>query len=266
MTTAAQKWASDLASWAIPEEILAGAPESPWIHPVKMFTVTGEITESPSHLRAREALPSGGAVLDVGCGGGRASMALVPPAAMLTGVDEEQPMLDRFEAAALERGVAHAQILGRWPAVANVAPRADVVVCHHVLYNVSDLVPFIRALDDHAGKRVVIEIPTTHPLSHMGPLWKQFWDLDRPSGPTAHDAVEVIGSVGIEAQLEIWQDDEFSARALLSAQEQAHYARIRLCLPAEREAEVAAFLADAPPPPPRQTATIWWDKLPQDRL
>ena len=34
MTTAAEKWRDDLASWAIPEAIRAQAPQDPWIHPV----------------------------------------------------------------------------------------------------------------------------------------------------------------------------------------------------------------------------------------
>jgi SAM-dependent methyltransferase len=224
-----------------------------------MFTVDGIVSDSPSHQRAREALPTEGSVLDIGCGGGRASMALIPPAGSVTGVDEQQAMLDKFAQAAGDRGVEHTEVLGLWPDVESSAPRADVVVCHHVLYNVADLVPFVRALDSHATRRVVIEIPTTHPLSHMGPLWKEFWGLDRPTGPTAADAHAVIREAGIDAQIEVWTDDEFSARALLTIEEQAHYARIRLCLPAEREPDVAAFLASAPPAPPRRTATIWWD-------
>ena len=59
MTTAAHQWSDDLAAWAIPAEILAAAPESPWIHPVEMFVVEGTVPDSPSHQRAREALPVG---------------------------------------------------------------------------------------------------------------------------------------------------------------------------------------------------------------
>ena len=138
---------------------------------------------------------------------------------------------------------------------------ADVAVCHHVLYNVSDLVPFVRALDAHARHRVVIEIPTTHPLTHMAPLWREFWALERPNGPTADDARDVIRSAGIEANMDIWVDEDFSARALLTTEEQARYMRIRLCLPPERESDVAAFISAAPAPAPRHTATIWWDVL-----
>ena len=95
-----EQWRSDLASWAIPEEILSQAPESPWIHPVSMFTVDDEIPDSHSHRVAREAMPAGGSVLDVGSGGGRASMALVPPSTMLVAVDHQQGMLDAFAVAA----------------------------------------------------------------------------------------------------------------------------------------------------------------------
>ena len=79
------RWRDDLASWAIPDEILSQAPDTPWIHPVSMFTVDDEVADSPSHRAARAALPDQGSVLDVGCGGGRAAMALVPPASMVVG-------------------------------------------------------------------------------------------------------------------------------------------------------------------------------------
>ena len=259
MTTAAQQWADDLASWAIPPEILAAAPESPWIHPVEMFTVDGDVPDSVSHQRAREALPAGGTVLDVGCGGGRAAMALVPPATRVIGVDEQQKMLDRFTVAALERGVPAETFLGFWPQEAPRTPAADVVVCHHVVYNVADLVPFVRALATHARRRVVIELPTAHPLTHMAPLWREFWGLERPTGPTADDCLAVVREAGIEPTMETWADAAFSARAKLTPEQQAHFMRIRLCLPEDRETDVAAFLARETDPQPRRTATLWWD-------
>ena len=258
-TTAAQRWADDLASWAIPPEILAAAPESPWIHPVEMFTVSDTVPDSPSHQRARAVVPDGGTVLDVGCGGGRAGIALVPPASHLVGVDEQQPMLDRFVEAATRAGAHVSSVLGQWPDVAPQTPTADVVVCHHVAYNVADLVPFLQALGSHARRRVVLELPTTHPLSHMAPYWRQFWDLERPSGPTADDCLAVAREAGIEAQLDVWTDDTYSARAALTPEQQASFLRIRLCLPEDREPEVAQALAAAGPSAPRRTATLWWD-------
>jgi len=259
MTTAAQQWAADLASWAIPPEILAAAPESPWIHPVAMFTVDGEVPDSLSHRRARDAVPEGGSVLDVGCGGGRAAMALVPPAVRVVGVDEQAGMLERFATAGTERGVEVETIHGCWPQESRRTPLADVVVCHHVAYNVADLVPFVAALSDHATSRVVLELPTSHPLTHMAPLWHEFWGLARPSGPTADDCLAVVREAGIDARMETWDDLAPSVRSRLTAPEQAHLMRVRLCLPAEREPDVAAFLAGTEESPVRRTATIWWN-------
>jgi SAM-dependent methyltransferase len=265
MGEAAAVWAAQLAAWAIPDEILAQAPESPWIHPVEMFTVTGEVSDSPSHRRAREVVPAAGTVLDVGCGGGRAAMALVPPAGELLGVDEQTVMLERFAEAAEQRHVAHGEFLGGWPSIAGEVPPADVVVCHHVVYNVADLVPFALALDSHARARVVLELPQRHPLASMAPYWKKFWDLDRPDGPTSQDCLAVVREAGCEAHLEEWVDETWSARSTLSVEQQARFLRIRLCLPEAREPEVVDALQRAGDPPPRRSATVWWDVPPHAR-
>lgn len=274
LSTLARQWQADLASWAIPASILDQAPQSPWIHPVEMFAVDEAIPDSPSHQRAREALMEiedpgmGASVLDVGCGGGRAALALVPPATQLTGVDHQEGMLESFAAAAQRAGVGHRQVLGDWPQVQQEVPVHDVVVCHHVAYNVADLVPFLRALDRHARRRVVLELPAVHPLSHLNGLWKRFWDLDRPTRPTASDVQRIAQALGLAPRMQTWTDPSWGSRASLSAADRIRFARIRLCLPVEREPEVAAALAelhDAGVEPPREVATLWWD-VPSDRI
>ena len=258
MTTAAEKWRDDLASWAIPDEIRAQAPQDPWIHPVAQFLAPdGPIPDSPAHAAAREALPTDGSVLDVGCGGGRAALALVPPAGLLIGVDHQQGMLDAFAEAAAKRGVASEAILGDWPDVAPVTPIADVVVCHHVAYNVWELPAFVDALSAHARRRVVLELPVRHPLSWMNPLWKEFWDLDRPTSPTADDALTVIRDAGYDAHLV--EFDDVTERIPLDPRAQAESACIRLCLPIDRADEVAAAVQAADAGMPRRLAAIWWD-------
>jgi hypothetical protein len=37
--TSAELWATELAKWSIPEEILAQAETSPWIHPPALFQI-----------------------------------------------------------------------------------------------------------------------------------------------------------------------------------------------------------------------------------
>src|SRR6478752_7145999 len=112
---------------------------------------------------ATDLLGSGGTLLDVGCGGGRSSLPLGAAATAVVGVDVQDAMLEQFAAAAVRRGIAATTVAGRWPDVAPAVDPADVVVCHHVAYNVPDIAPFLAALDDHARRGVVVEVTAVHP-------------------------------------------------------------------------------------------------------
>lgn len=255
-TAAGDKWRGDLAAWGIPKEILDQAPENPWIHPPAVFALPSIITDSFSHQRAREVLPKGGSVLDVGCGGGIAAFALTPPAASVIGVDHQSEMLTMFSEHAHQSGVESRVYEGFWPEVAKNVPIADVAVSHHVLYNVQEIEDFLLALDAHARTRVVLELPQQHPKSSSSALWEHFWGITRPSTPTPHDAMKVIESIGIVAKLQLWSGEMRSESDLAAA---ARNARISLCLPESRESEVLDLLTSQPVPTERKLATIWWD-------
>jgi SAM-dependent methyltransferase len=248
--SAAERWASELARWRIPDAILAKAPEDPWRIPPALFAVEAETTLSPSHRRALEALPAGGTVLDVGAGGGAMSRPLRERAGRITAVDTS--------AAMLAQSGADARIEGRWPEVAPAGGVADLVVCGHVVYNVADIAPFIAALTAAARRRVVLEFTTVHPLHNPveSELWRRVWGLERPDGPRAGDLLGVLGELGIAAHAERWAQERadsperFAARVTL--------VRRHLCLPVEREAEVRAALRRAPVRP-RELVTAWWD-------
>lgn len=254
--SAAEQWAADLAAWGIPQHILDQAPESPWIHPPALFGVPDQIPDTPSHRIAREALPAGGTVLDVGCGGGIAAFALVPPAGTVVGVDHQQRMLDMFAQRSNGEGVSHVEVLGDWPDVAAVTPRADVVVCHHVVFNVADIVPFLSALNEHAKRRVVIEMPQQHPLAGLSAAWQHFWGLERPTAPGPGDLQSVLADVGIEAQVELWSHGKVRPVAI---DDDVRFTRIRLCLPESRDDDVREFLESRPRAETRELATVWWD-------
>lgn len=249
-------WARSLAQWAIPNEILDQAQTSPWIHPPVLFQVPDEIELTISHARAFEALSANGSVLDVGCGGGIAAFALTPRASLVLGVDHQPEMLAMFAENAKKHGVAYKVFEGFWPEIAEKVPTADVVVCHHVVYNVAVIGPFLRALNSHARSRVVIEMPTRHPLSNMSGAWKHFWNLDRPTQPTSEDLLEVLKEVGIKARVQYWTGP---MRDRIDVDQDSEFMRIRLCLPPERLQEVREFLIANPLPRQRDIATIWWD-------
>jgi len=263
----ARRWREDLDSWAIPPEILAAAPESPWGCPPTLFSrsareavatkgaLTADGRTAPSALRALEALPDGGSLLDVGAGGGAASLPLCPPGAAVTAVDQNPRMLEVFAELAAEQGIRHTEVEGRWPDVAARVGPVDVVVCHHVLYNVGDMVPFVVALTGHARRRVVVEVTAQHPQAGLNELWERFHGNVRPTSPTAEDAAAVLRDLGYQIGSEAfdapprWNHEH--DRADLVA-----FTRRRLCLPPERDAEIDALL---PPPGPRRHVTLWWD-------
>lgn len=257
--TAAERWTRLLASWALPDEILAQAPASPWAHDPTTFAVDDTLERDTLASRlVREVLPAtGGSVLDVGCGGGRSSVALAPPATHLIGFDENPAMLEQFAAAAHAAGVVHTEVQGRWPADHALAPTVDVVVCHHVFYNVADLAAFATTLTSHARLAVVAVLPPRHPLSSMNAAWKHFWNVDRPEGPTDADAVAVLHEVGLEP--EVFRAPKGTlARTTSDPAAQVAAARRRLCLHPDRDAEIAQYLDQHPPRWSDEVVVLRW--------
>src|SRR3989442_15607277 len=99
MASAEDFWKEALSSWAIPTEILDAAPESPWGFPVELFARRADAsmeTFTPSNGAGLEAMPDGGAVLDVGCGGGAASLPLAARAARLGGAAPSAQLPNAF--------------------------------------------------------------------------------------------------------------------------------------------------------------------------
>lgn len=261
--SAAARWRDELAAWAIDPAILAAAPEPPYRLPPAHFEAKhrGAFDPGPqsSRDRALEALPAAGSVLDVGCGAGAASLALAPPAALLVGADEKPDMLAAFARAAAARGVAVETVEGSWPVVANEVSVADVVVCHHVLYNVADAVPFVRALTAHARHRVVLELTAAHPWVGLGPLWQRAHGQPRPSGPTAEPAAAVVKEAGYDVHAQPGRRRTRTA----PWDERVATMRRRLCLPREREAEVEVWMREAGlsdgDPAHQDIVTLWWN-------
>jgi SAM-dependent methyltransferase len=264
---AARRWRESLAEWAIPEHILEAAPESPWSFSVQLFVSRAEASTERLTFSTRVALvalPEGGTVLDVGCGAGGASMPLVSRASSLVGVDTSGEMLEAFRKQAARAGARAETIEGRWPEVADHVPAADVVVCHHVAYNAPDLATFALRLTDHAYRRVVMEMTTTHPLSRLNELWLRFHGIVRPSRPTDMDAVLVLREAGLDVNWQQWNEPRgggFARREDLSA-----WVRRHLCLPVEREPEVAeairAWIEERDGLfgfPDRPVVTLWWE-------
>jgi SAM-dependent methyltransferase len=254
---AAQRWAAELAAWAIDPEILAAAPESPYGFPPELCAPRDDVV-SPRLGGAGAALRAAGPgrVLAVGAGAGAGSLGLAGRMSHLYAVDEQPSMLRALEAAAAERGLPVTSVEGRWPDVADRVPACDVVVAAHVLYNVADLVPFVTALTAHARRAVVVELTGAHPLVRLAPMWEAVHGQARPDGPSAELAVAALREAGLEPTAteytyppavrtgrlhELWVD----------------FTRRQLCLPPERRAEVEDLLRRHPPGARRAVVLTW---------
>lgn len=258
-TDANHRWAEMLSDWAIPDDLIASAPASPYFFDPAVYTAAADDAvrrdqDTPSDRAAREALPPGGVVLDIGVGAGAASLRLGTD--RIIGVDPNRALLDAFAERADRLAITHTTIEGTWPAVQAQAPVADVVVCHHVAYNVADLATFATALTDHANRRVVIELTALHPMSWLAPYWKALHNLDQPDRPVADDATAVLEELGCEVQQRRWRRPIQMIGE--TGDEQLERIARRLCLDPQRHDELRRVLAATPPPNNRDVVTVWW--------
>ncbi|HWF79433.1 MAG TPA: class I SAM-dependent methyltransferase [Streptosporangiaceae bacterium] len=269
------RWRDDLAAWAIPEHIMASVTESPWVLPAQVFARRADkLSAEPagrSFEREWAALDPPGTVLDVGAGAGAASLPLAPRTTKLTAVDSSQQMLDLLGERAAARRLPVVTLRGTWPASAGQVPAADLVACHHVLYNVPDIEPFLSALTAHARRLVVVEITVAHPLSSLNDLWRRFHGLARPDRPTSDDVLAILAAMGVRFGAERWRrggGPDYPTMAEL-----VDVTRRRLCLPPDRADEVTKALIESGVDPAHpqdlgssgsDVLTIWWNGSAQE--
>jgi SAM-dependent methyltransferase len=270
LTALLGKWRDDLSAWTIPDDITSAVAESPWVLPRQVFARRADrLAHAPggaSFDREWEALAPAGTVLDVGSGAGAACLPLAPRATTVTAVDADERMLALLAERASAIGLDLRTVAGRWPDVAPRVATSDVVTCHHVIYNVPGLGPFLTALTGHARRRVVVETTAVHPLAVLNPLWLRFHCLTRPTRPTAEDLLAIVSEMGLNARHTEWSRPAEADYA--SFAELVDVTRRRLCLPPQRASEVEAALLDMGiireqpgdlGSSGRDVVTIWWE-------
>ncbi len=121
----------------------------------------------------------------------------------------------------------------------------------------ADLVPFAEALTDRARRRVVVEFFAEHPMARLNGLWRALHGFERPTSPTAADALDVLGEMGLPVRHEeskrpsLWKKGDRADRVA--------FARRRLCLGPERDTDIEALLPPPEEEPPERLVTLWWD-------
>lgn len=121
MSVAERRWTEALATRAVPDDMLAHAPQSPWVWPVLLFKRVDDRIDTPSYRTALATLLTGATVLGVGAG--RTRVLLAPPARRLVGIDPDEGVLAACTRAADEKGVGRSVVHGTCPDVAPVSKR-----------------------------------------------------------------------------------------------------------------------------------------------
>lgn len=255
---AADAWRDAASKWLLPQSIIDAAPEPQATLDPEMFRYRPDLDATmpvrPSRRAALEALPEGGSVVDVGCGGGASSFGLRTRAGLITGVDRQPDMLLLFEETARDLGVTVRTFLGAWPEVAEVVPAADVAVCHHAFYAAEDLEAHVRALTEHARHRVVLEMSAHPPLVSLNPLLERLHGTTRRDWPVADLAQQVVAEMGYAVERE---DIEVEPRPREVTPDWVGFVRRRLYVGPEADPVIEEFLRSQPPQS-QQVVALWW--------
>lgn len=157
--------------------------------------------EDPFLMRVRDAVTKNATVLDVGAGTGRHTLALAPHVAHVTAVDPSEAMLGFLREDVHRQSLANVGVVQAEWMNASV-PRADMVICSHVLYPIAEPLPFIRRLEEHARDRVFIYLRVDPLPTDMG-LWSEFYGIPLQTQPSALDLLNLLAQAGIIASMEI---------------------------------------------------------------
>ena len=144
----------------------------------------------------------GDTVLDVGGGAGRYA---IPIAARAKEVIVAEPSAGMGAALLQEtekRGVGNVRwIESEW--LTATAPKADVVLCAHVLYFTPDAVPFLRKLDEHTLRECVVLIRVDPAGAGLAPLYERMRGEPQVAEPLLIDLYNLLYRMGIVADVQV---------------------------------------------------------------
>ena len=144
-------------------------------------------------------------VIDVGAGGGRIAIPLARRCRLVTALEPSPAMRSQMESSLLELAVKNVEIVpGTWEAAE--IPPADHVVCSHVMYTTSPILPFLEKLHDHARKRVTVMLRERPPQANFHELFERLFGEKRVALPAMPEFRGLLESLGIEYDLHRLED------------------------------------------------------------
>lgn len=255
---------------------LGRTTENYWASRADFFrpSLRRELGPDPFLKKVLEFVTPETTVLDVGAGAGRYAVPLAQHARKVVAVEPAPPMVQALREEVEHAGLRNLHIVvSDWENAA-VDP-ADVVICSHVIYPISEVVPFLRKLDAKTKQVCLLHLNTGQPSWEMPELWLRFHPEPVPPQPTYIDAYNLLHQLGIYANVMIVSFVQRGPAGGMTQEEAVERFRERLVLDDSTEtterlrAALREVLVETPqgwqmPPRPVTTAIIWW--TPEQRI
>lgn len=151
-------------------------------------------------------------VLDVGAGAGRLAVPLAERCAHVTAVEPSEAMQARLEEQAKAWNVSNLDIVRSGWEDAEVEP-ADIVICAHVVYTVTEIDRFLAKLTEKSRRDVIVVVFEEPAMANYFPLWNLVHGEPRIALPCFSELKDVLSEMGIEFKVDAlpeWQSRPFA--------------------------------------------------------
>lgn len=243
--SAVQQWKSLIqAEHAQSEEMRVPAPAGDhWQDYAHLFRTNPHRSNDLLLNRLLKEVSLEDTLIDVGAGGGRMALPLALHCRHVTAVEPSPSMAGMLEQQAREHGIGNITLVRSSWEEAEVAP-ADLTLCCNVLYTIQEIGPFLRKLESHARRRVLIILYNAPPQSQIYPLWQEIHGEERISLPSLPELEPVLAELGIAAQIEMLLPQP--ARGFDSLEEAEEQLARRLYLPedSDKKARLISILPE----------------------
>jgi len=181
--------------------------EDPWAGLARSFAPPDRAEEDldPTVPVIDTYLDKNDTVIDVGAGGGRLAIPLARRCAGVITVEPSPAMRAGMEASISELGVDNVEVVAETWEDADIQ-KGDHVVCSHVMYATTPILPFLEKLQNHARKRVTVMLRERPPQGNFHELFERLFGEKRIPLPAMPEFRGLLESLDIKYDLHRLED------------------------------------------------------------
>ncbi len=199
---ACQRWGEMVRQEHAQSERMRGEPDPQdyWVSYAQNFVTDPRRTDDPLLDVLRQHVQSDHVVMDVGAGAGRYAIPLAMACRQLVAVEPSPAMAHALMEQAASEGLSNITLV-QSPWQDAEVPFADIAVCCHVVYTVTDIDIFLNKLTSSAGK-VILVLYDSPPQWQLARVWREVHQEERLRLPTLPELRDVLDELGIDAKIE----------------------------------------------------------------